>query len=79
MCGLHHRKVHGGTLCIEGSASSGFTFRHADGTPYGAGLRPGAMDVAQQAFGVLANMGFKQTDARKLIDTVQRGGAPDDI
>ena len=79
MCGFHHRKVHDGTLCIDGSASSGFTFRHADGTPYGEGLRPGGIDVAQQAFGALTTMGFKQTDARKLIDTVQRGGAPDDI
>ncbi|MBN4050408.1 hypothetical protein JYT28_01530, partial [Desulfobulbus sp. AH-315-M07] len=79
LCGSHHRKTHGGTLSIDGTASSGFTFRHADGTPYGEALRPAAIDVAKQAFGALTQMGFKETQARKLIDAVQRSNPPDNL
>ncbi|MEQ9318073.1 MAG: HNH endonuclease signature motif containing protein, partial [Polyangiaceae bacterium] len=35
LCGAHHRAAHTGTLVLEGTASQGFTFRHADGSPYG--------------------------------------------
>jgi hypothetical protein len=76
LCGAHHRGVHAGTLCIEGSSGEGFTFRHADGTPYGEALRPAAVDVAQRVFGALTHLGFKQTEARQLVDAVIRKGAP---
>jgi hypothetical protein len=79
LCGAHHQAAHRGTLCIDGNASRGFTFRHADGTPYGEALRPVAVDVARQAFGALTHMGFKLTQARELIDAVQRAGAPDSV
>ena len=79
LCGFHHRKTHDGTLCIGGSASTGFTFRHADGTAYGEALHPPAIDVAKQAFGALRKMGFQQTHARQLIEAVQQAGAPDDL
>jgi HNH endonuclease len=35
MCSMHHRATHEALLTIEGSWSSGLTFRHADGTVYG--------------------------------------------
>ena len=38
-----------------------------------------AIDVAQQTFSALTNLGFKQTHARKLIDAVQRSCPPDDV
>ena len=79
VCGRHHAAVHAGTLSIDGTAESGFTFRHADGTRYGEALRPHAIEVAQQVFSALRHMGFKETQARKLIDAVQRAGAPNDL
>jgi 5-methylcytosine-specific restriction endonuclease McrA len=77
-CGPHHRAAHAGTLCIDGTAKSGFTFRHADGTAYGAPLSPAAIDVATQVLSALENLGFKHKRARELVDTVLRAGAPDD-
>ena len=80
LCGAHHRATHDGTLVIEGTASAGFFFRHADGTPYGArSVAPEATDVATQVFRGLTNLGFKQTEARARITKVQQQGTPGDI
>ncbi len=79
LCGAHHREVHAGRLCVDGSASDGFSFRHADGTPYGQRLDPTRLDIAQQAFAALVNMSFKQREARALVDAVTHAGAPDDL
>jgi len=35
LCPVHHRRVHGGYLIIEGDPDSGFRFYHADGRKYG--------------------------------------------
>jgi hypothetical protein len=78
LCGAHHRAAHAGTLCIEGSASTGFVFRHADGTRYGEPLAPASIDVAQQVYGALTHMGFKPCQARALIDAVSHDTAPAD-
>ena len=76
----HHRAGHAGTLVLEGTASAGFSFRHADGTPYGAPLRnPEPADLARQVFTGLVNLGFKQTEARRRIARVQADGVPDDL
>ncbi len=53
--------------------------RHADGTSYGAGLRPAEVEVAQQVFTALHRMGFKQREARARVDAVVRSGAPADL
>jgi hypothetical protein len=58
LCGVHHRAVHAGSLCIEGTASAGFSFRHADGLPYGAELRPPALGAVGQVLGSLTQLGF---------------------
>ncbi|MEQ9318176.1 MAG: HNH endonuclease, partial [Polyangiaceae bacterium] len=80
LCGAHHRAAHAGTLVLDGTATEGFTFRHADGTPYGSPLHaPEPADVAHRVFTGLTNMGFKQTDARRLIACVQAEGAPADV
>ena len=80
LCGAHHRATHDGTLVIEGTAPAGFSFRHADGTPYGArSVAPEATDVATQVFRGLTNLGFKQTEARARITKVQQQGTPGDI
>jgi hypothetical protein len=77
LCHRHHSAVHAGRLVLEGGADSGFVFRHPDGAAYGQALNPASVDLAQQAFDALRNLGFKMTHARQLIDAVQRAGAPD--
>jgi len=79
MCHRHHSAVHAGTLVIDGNADSGFTFRHADGATYGQPLNPATVETATQAFEILRGLGFNMTRARKLIDAVQKAGAPDTI
>ena len=80
LCGAHHRAAHTGTLVLEGTASQGFTFRHADGSPYGAPLAaPEPADVAQQAFTGLMNLGLSHTEARRRIAAVQAHHAPTDV
>jgi hypothetical protein len=78
LCGAHHRAAHAGALCIEGCASRGFVFRHADGSVYGEPLAPVQLEVAQQVYGALTHMGFKPSQARALVDAVTRAGAPAD-
>ena len=79
LCGAHHRSAHLGHLCIDGTASEGFIVRHGDGTPYGRALSPSHLDLASLALGALQNMGFKPTQARKLVDAVLASNAvPDD-
>jgi hypothetical protein len=76
LCGAHHRAVHRGALRIDGSASAGFSFHHADGTPYGQPISAPAVDVANQVFSALRHMGFKETEARARIDRVRRAAGP---
>jgi hypothetical protein len=71
--------VHQGTLVISGSATSGFTFRHADGTPYGQRLVPTTVELAEQAFKALRSLGFTHSQSRTLCDTVVRQGAPAEL
>jgi len=78
LCGSHHRAVHAGALCIDGTGSGGFVFRHADGTPYGAALVPAEVDRVREVLGALEGMGFKATQARALVDAALRAGAPGD-
>jgi hypothetical protein len=79
LCGAHHRAAHAGQSVMEGTASTGFIFRHADRTSYGAELSPVTTNLAQQAFAALETMGFKQTQARALVDAVLRAGPPHDL
>ena len=79
LCGSHHRQAHAGSLCIDGNATSGLSFRHADGAPYGQPLRPAAIERAQQALAALRHLGFGPSRARALVDAVLRAGAPDDL
>jgi Holliday junction resolvase RuvA-like protein len=78
LCGAHHRAHHQGALQITGDASHGFRFRHADGSPYGEPVRPAAIEVAQHVLALLESLGFKPTQARALVDAVQRAGPPSD-
>ena len=79
LCHRHHAAVHDGTLVIGGDANRGFSFRHADGARYGMPPDANATDLAQQAFSALRGLGFRETRVRELVETVQRGGAPDTL
>ena len=47
--------------------STGLSFRHADGTPYGEAPRPEAVDAGAKAFQGLVGMGFRESEARRAI------------
>jgi hypothetical protein len=68
LSGAHHRAVHSGMLTIDGRASEGFVFRHADGSPYGALVSPTRAETATTVFQALRQMGFKETEARRAVD-----------
>jgi len=68
LCGGHHRAVHEGTLRIVGTPSSGLTFFHADGSPYGS-RRVDAEQVERNtdAFLLLKDMGLTCEDAWQAL------------
>jgi hypothetical protein len=57
----------------SGSWSTGFRFRHADGTPYGTCALPDPTksEAARIAFSALCNSGYKQSEARAVIDSIR--------
>lgn len=71
--------VHRGTLHVDGAGASGFTVRHADGTPYGASPSFAATDVARRVAGMLEHMGFKPSRARALVDVAMQRVPPDEV
>jgi hypothetical protein len=71
LCGAHHRAQHRGQLIIEGSVSTGLTFRHADGACYGGVMSPGAVDTQMQAFRALRGLGFREGEARNALERVR--------
>lgn len=72
LCPAHHSLEHRGKLVIRGSFGTAFTFEHADGRPYGSALlEPSQAILFAQLFDVLRSMGWKETEARRLIDGVR--------
>jgi hypothetical protein len=69
LCSAHHRAVHDGLLVVSGTYSQGFAFTHADGNKYGA-PQPDATrsKVLAEVFQILASMGFRQREARQMLD-----------
>jgi hypothetical protein len=76
LCCAHHRAVHEGRLIIEGRPSIGLLFKHADGTPYGGAVDPGAADRNAQVFAGLRTMGFKERDCRTAVERCSKNLAP---
>jgi hypothetical protein len=76
LCGQHHRAVHAGRIIIEGTASGGLRFAHADGTAYGCRPCPDDVEVATEVLGALEHLGFGAARARALLDDVRKRGAP---
>lgn len=67
LCGAHHRACHRGDLLVEGRASSGLVFRHADGAAYGQPPIAGRVDVMARALLALRKLGFAEREARDAL------------
>jgi Holliday junction resolvasome RuvABC DNA-binding subunit len=66
---------------IAGQVTTGVSFRHADGSDYGAimDVAASAVDAQTKAFQALRQLGFTERDARQaLSDTLERVGAEAD-
>lgn len=70
LCKAHHGAVHRGALIIEGTWSAGFRFLHADGTCYGGPADPEKAVLLTDVFQALCNSGFKEGQARRLVNQV---------
>jgi 5-methylcytosine-specific restriction endonuclease McrA len=73
LCGVHHRGAHVGALVVTGSYSSGFVFRHADGKRYGSAVSAETCELRQKVFLGLKGLGFRESDARRAIETATSG------
>ncbi|HEX5101850.1 MAG TPA: hypothetical protein VFV94_20210 [Polyangiaceae bacterium] len=67
LCGAHHRAAHSGSLVISGKPSSGLSFTHADGTPYGRAVAPVVADTRAKGFQALVGMGFRESEAKRAL------------
>jgi hypothetical protein len=72
LCGVHHRAAHAGELLIEGSPASGLRFFRADSSPFGAPFDPRALDANTKVFSALRNLGFREAEARGVLDELRR-------
>jgi len=71
LCSQHHAMAHDGRLVIRGDARSDFRFTHADGTVAGELPDAARADRLAQAFQCLCGAGFKQKEARAIIDRIR--------
>src|SRR5688572_14268079 len=76
LCGAHHKALHDGRILNDGAASTGFTFRHADGTLYGGSVIPERAGALSEAFINLKNRGHKETEIRRTLDALRQQHAP---
>jgi hypothetical protein len=63
----HHRALHRGRLSIEGTPSQGLTFRHADGTLYGAPPAAGSVDLRAKAHRALTQLGYRESETKQAL------------
>jgi hypothetical protein len=70
LCGAHHRASHIGELTVQGSVSTGLSFRHADGTDYGGAVVAAAAGVQAAAFRALRGLGFGERETRGALSQV---------
>jgi hypothetical protein len=71
LCGAHHRAQHRGQLIIEGSISTALSFRHADGTPYGAAASSRVSALYEDAFRGLRSLGFRESEVRAALERLR--------
>jgi hypothetical protein len=75
LCGVHHRAAHLGAFVVSGSYSSGFVFRHADGKRYGGAVSPETCELRQKVFLGLKGLGFRESEARRALESVVAGAS----
>jgi 5-methylcytosine-specific restriction endonuclease McrA len=69
LCSTHHAMAHRGSLVVRGSFREGFMFEHADAQPYGsASFDAKQAELFAQAFTILCGTGFKEKEARAMLD-----------
>jgi hypothetical protein len=51
--------------------STGLTFRHADGSRYGALIDAGAAGRRTEAFRALRRLGFRESEVRNVLDRLR--------
>ncbi|HWO14986.1 MAG TPA: HNH endonuclease [Polyangiaceae bacterium] len=69
LCGAHHRAIHAGRLLLSGTAQA-LCVRHADGSPYGAGVTAAAAsnaDIGEKVSLGLRGLGYKETEAKRAL------------
>jgi hypothetical protein len=78
VCFAHHQAVHTGRLVIRGRVSTGLTFSHADGRPYGT-PPPTALDEAMIADAVagVRGTGYTAAQARGAVAAAASRVGPD--
>jgi hypothetical protein len=74
LCAAHHRAQHRGELVIEGRASTGFRFQHADGSSYGRVVDPRSAAAFAEAFQGLRGLGFREMEVRSALERVRANG-----
>jgi len=68
LCGVHHRAAHRGQLLIDQPTPETARFRHADGTAYGHIPNPRQLAERTKTFAALRSLGFRESDARRVLD-----------
>jgi hypothetical protein len=76
ICTTHHALIHQGRLIVSGRVSTGLTFTHADGTPYGSGPRPSDGGALEDAGLALEKLGIARARIRPLLAEAQRAAGP---
>lgn len=71
LCGAHHDRLHAGYLYIERSPDGTLSFFHADGSPYGAAPMPQDVGTFTEAYSILRNLGFAETEAKQGLAAVR--------
>lgn len=67
LCAAHHRAAHRGALLLEGTVSSGFEFRHADGTRFGGPVHAETAAACLDAQSALSFLGFGESESRLAV------------
>src|SRR5690606_29400062 len=69
--------AHVGALVIRGTYSSGLTFEHADGRPYGSpAVSPAKASALATALELHVGLGFKHREAQSMIDRIRTHVGP---
>jgi hypothetical protein len=79
VCAAHHRALHRGALLVEGSASKGLEFRHADGTCFGGPVHAEAAAACLQAQSALRSFGFGESESRLAVAQAREGAGDREV